>query len=121
MWSRRFFTAVLAVTLSCALSAQTNPRRRPPSGPGGPLDSYKVAGTFHGKMKDISGKEIVIEGEDEQLVTIRRNGKTKFLKDSKSVKPSDIEPGTPLTIDAVEDMDLSIVALTVMVDPPPKK
>jgi hypothetical protein len=55
------------------------------------------------------------------LVTIRRTGKTKFIKDSKPVKPSDIEAGTSLTIDAVEDMDLSIVAVTVTVDTPAKK
>jgi len=122
MLSRRSFAAVLALALSGALAAQTYPRRRPNTGPGDRLDSYKgVAGTFHGKMKDISGKEIVIENEDEQLVSIRRSGKTKFLKDSKPVKPSDIEAGTPLTIEAVEDLDLSIVALTVTVDPPAKK
>ena len=87
----------------------------------GSLSSFKVAGTFHGKLKDLSAKEIVIENGDDQLVTIRRSGKTKFFRNKKQIKPSEIEPGTSLTIEAAEDADLSILALTVTVDPPPAK
>jgi hypothetical protein len=113
--------SLLAVMLPVLLQAQGYPRRRAPGSPG-PLGSYKgVAGTFHGKLKSVSSKEIEIQNADDQLVTIRRSGKTKFFKNEKQIKPSEIEPETAVTIEAVEDMDLSILAVTVTVDPPPKK
>jgi hypothetical protein len=86
------------------------------------LGAYKgMAGTFHGKLKEMKSKEIVIETEENQIVTIRRSGKTKFLKDSKPIKASAIDLETPITIEAAEDTDLSLLATNVTVDPPPKK
>jgi len=86
------------------------------------LGAYKgVAGTFHGKLKGLGKKEIVIETEESQMVTIRRSSKTKFLKDSKPIKPTAIDLETPITIEAAEDTDLSLLATNVTVDPPPKK
>jgi hypothetical protein len=83
--------------------------------------AYKdVAGSFHGKLKDLNSKEILIETDDNQTVSIHRSRKTKFLKGKESIKASDIDLETPVTIDASEDPDLKLTALSVTVDPPPK-
>lgn len=121
MQRRRFLAALLSVALPVLLQGQAYPRRRTPNSPGAQGYYKGVAGTFHGKLKDVSGKEIVIQNDDDQIVTIRRSGKTKFFKNDKQVKPSDIDPATRVTIEAVEDLDLSILAVTVTVDPPAKK
>src|SRR5580658_1802339 len=96
--------------------------RTRPVAPGTPVPpAYKdVAGSFHGKLKELSSKEIMIETEDNQTVSIRRSRKTKFLKGKQSIKPTDIDLETPITIDASEDADLKLTAVNVIVDPPPK-
>jgi hypothetical protein len=83
--------------------------------------AYKdVAGSFHGKLKELNSKEILIETEDDQTVSIHRSRKTKFLKGKESIKASDIDLETMVTVDASEDPDLKLTAVSVTVDPPPK-
>ena len=83
--------------------------------------AYKdVAGSFHGRLKDLNSKEILIETEDDQTVSIHRSRKTKFLKGKESIKASDIDLETTVTVDATEDPDLKLTAVSVTVDPPPK-
>jgi hypothetical protein len=97
------------------------PRTRP-NAPGTPHPpAYNVAGSFHGKLKDLSSKEILIETDDDQTVSIHRSRKTKFLKGKESIKASDIDLETLVTVDASEDVDLKLTAVSVTVDPPPKK
>jgi hypothetical protein len=97
------------------------PRTRP-GAPGTPHPpAYKdVAGSFHGKLKELNSKEILIETEDDQTVSIHRSRKTKFLKGKESIKASDIDLETMVTVDASEDPDLKLTAVSVTVDPPPK-
>ena len=72
---------------------------------------------FHGKLKVIDKKKIVIEtDENQQLLTIRLTGKTKFLNAGKEVKPATIDLQTPLTVDASQDTDASLLAVNVSVD-----
>lgn len=72
---------------------------------------------FHGKLKVIDKKKIVIEtDESQQLLTIRLTGKTKFLNAGKEVKPATIDLETPLTVDASQDKDASFLAANVTVD-----
>jgi hypothetical protein len=83
--------------------------------------AYKdVAGSFHGKLKDLSDKEIMIETDENQIVSIRRSRKTKFMKDGKMIKASGIDIEAPVTIDASEDTDLKLTAVNVIVDQPEK-
>jgi hypothetical protein len=85
------------------------------------LSAYKgVAGSFHGTLKDLNKKEIMIETDDHQSVSIRRSGKTKFLKGPQPIKPSEIDMETTVTIDASEDVDLKLTAISVTVDTPKK-
>ncbi len=83
--------------------------------------AYSVAGSFHGKLKDLTGKEITIQTEDDQIVSIHRSHKTKFYKGTEEIKPSDIDLETPVTVDAKEEVDLSLTAVSVTVDTPKKK
>lgn len=84
-------------------------------------DAYKgVAGSFHGKLKELTEKEIMIVNDDDQMISVRRSRKTKFLKDGKAIKPGDIDLETPVTVDASEESDLKLTALSVTVDSPPK-
>ena len=67
----------------------------------------------------VDNSEIVLQLEGDQTVSIRRTRKTKFVRDGKDVKPSDIAAGTPLEIDVTEGPDLKPVALKVVVKAAP--
>lgn len=107
--------------LAALLPAQYVRRGAYPTSPGHPDAYSNVAVTFHGKLKDIEKKKLVIQTDEDQTVTIRLTGKTKFLKNDKTIKPTDIDLETPITVDASEDADLSILAIDVIVDSPQKK
>jgi hypothetical protein len=113
--------ALLSVVLPALLVAQyyPQPRRIAPATP--KPGAYKgVAGSFHGKLKELTNKEITIQTEDDQILSIHRSRKTKFLKGTQTIKPSDIDLETPITVDAAEEVDLSLTALSVTVDTPKK-
>lgn len=113
--------ALMGVVVPALLLAQYYPRPRRGVVPGTPNPgAYNVAGSFHGKLKELTGKEITIETEDEQLVSIHRSRKTKFLKGTQTIKPSDIDLETMVTVDASEDVDLTLTAVSVTVDRPKK-
>lgn len=82
--------------------------------------AYHVAGSFHGKLKELTSKEIMIQTDDDQFLSIHRARKTKFLKGTQSIKASDIDMDTPVTVDASENVDLSLTAVSVTVDTPKK-
>jgi len=112
---------LMGVVLPALLLAQYYPRTRRGVVPGTPNPgAYNVAGSFHGKLKELSKQEIMIETEDGQIVSIHRSGKTKFFKGTQSIKPSDIDIETPVTVDASEEVDLSLTAVSVTVDSPKK-
>jgi hypothetical protein len=83
---------------------------------------YKTAaGIFRGKVKQLNNKEIVIENDAKQMVSIRRSRQTKFFKDDQPIKSSDIDLETPVTIDAREAANVSLLAINVSVDSPSTK
>ena len=83
---------------------------------------YKTAaGIFRGKVKQLNNKEIVIENDAKQMVAIRRSHQTKFLKNNQPIKSSDIDLETPVTIDAREAANVSLLAINVSVDSPSTK
>ncbi len=119
----KLFRVLLPViVLPALLPAQYYPRVPRSVIPGTPKPgAYKgVAGSFRGKLKDLSSKEITIQTDDDQIVSIHRSRKTKFLKGTQSIKPSDIDIETPVIVDAAEDVDLSLTAVSVTVDTPKK-
>src|ERR1700734_1984109 len=113
--------ALTGLVLPALLQAQYYPRPRRGVVPGTPNPgAYNVAGSFHGKLKDLTSKEITIETDDDQIVSIHRARKTKFLKGTQTIKPSDIDLESKITVDASEDVDLSLTAVSVTVDTPKK-
>ena len=83
---------------------------------------YKAAaGIFRGKLKLLNNKEILIENDSKQMVSIRRSHKTKFLMNNQPIRPSDIDLETPVTIDARESAKVSLLAINVSVDSLPIK
>ena len=113
---------LLGLVLPAMLAAQGIYRTRRGMIPGTPNpSSYKgVAGSFHGRLKEMTKKEIMIQTEDDQTVSIRRTGKTKFLKGNQPIKATDIDMETLVTVDAREDSDLKLSAVGVIVDTPKK-
>jgi len=77
--------------------------------------------TFHGALKKLTKKEILIQSDDNQLLTFRCSKKTKFLGAEGEVKPTDIDLESPVTISASEDVDLKLMAISVKADPVKKK
>ncbi len=73
--------------------------------------------TFHGKLKELTKREIVIETDGDQAFAIGRYRKTKFIKDNREIKPADIPIGALLTVDVTKDPDLKPLAVNVFVDP----
>jgi hypothetical protein len=115
------FVALLIPTVGFGQGTYQRSRRSAPAKIT-PSGAYKgLAGTFHGTLKDLNGKEIVIESDEHQLVSLRRDRKTKFFKDDREIKPLSIAVNTPVSIDAVEDTDLKPTAITVTVDSQQKK
>jgi hypothetical protein len=113
---------LFGVVFPALLLGQYYPRTRRSIGPNTPNPgAYKnVAGSFHGKLKALSNKEITIETGEDQTVSIHRSRKTKFFKGDQTIKPSDIDLETMVTVDATEEVDLSLTAVSVTVDTPKK-
>jgi hypothetical protein len=90
-------------------------------GKAGKLFYKAAAGIFRGRVKQLNEKEIVIENDAKQMVSIRRSRQTKFFKDDQPIKSTDIDLETPVTIDAREAANVSLLAINVSVDSPSTK
>ena len=119
----RTLTLALALLVPAVAMGQSGyPRTRrstSKANPDSPVAS--VSPTFEGTLKFLTNKEIVIQLQSDQLLSIRRDRKTKFFENDKEIKPADIAQGTPLAIDVKEDIDLKPIALKVVANPPPPK
>lgn len=114
------YAIVALIALSPAfLNGQTRGRRgsssRVPTHP----EAYKgVVITFHGALKKLTKKELIIESADNhELLTFRRNKNTKFLNGDVEIKPTDVDLESQVTIDASEDVDLKLMAMSINVTP----
>ena len=97
-------------------SAPKSMRRNPTSGKGdkGAGKFYESAiGVFRGTLKELTSKEIVIENESKQIVSMRRSQKTKFFRNSEPVRPTEIDLDTFVTGEATENGSVSLKALSV--------
>jgi len=119
---KRMKILCVVLLLTAALAAQGRRGRGVSAGPATPLSAYPgLTATFHGTVKSLTKKEIVLQTGEEQMVSIRLNGKTKFFKEDKEVKVSKLETETVVTVDVSEDNDLKPMALKVTVDPGQKE
>ena len=103
--------------------SRTSRERRSAATPPEPkaASAKMLAGTFRGTLKDLTNKEIVIQNDQDQIVSIRRNRKTKFVRDEREIKAAGIALDTPVTIEATQDIDLKPMAVTVTADSIPKQ
>lgn len=111
---------LLALLVPTFAPAQYYPRTRRGS-PNSTINAGAYGGpavTLHGKLKQISNKEIVIESDEEQVIVLRRTRKTKFLKGDKEIKPTEIPQGTQLSLDVTKDPEMKPLALNVFVEKP---
>jgi hypothetical protein len=110
---------LLAVLLITALWSRAPPVRRERQQPQNKISPLETpVATFHGALKSVNKKEIVLEVAGGQSVAFHISHKTKFLKDSKPIKPAAIPPNAPLTIDGKRDLLGNVDAVTVTVDSP---
>ena len=76
----------------------------------------KIAiGILHGKLKQMTDKEIVIENQSNKMVSIWRSHKTKFFRNNEPIHPSEIDLDTPIIVEVTEEKS-SLAALIVSVD-----
>jgi hypothetical protein len=113
----------LLVLIPSALDGQTRGRRGTSSNGTPHPEAFKgVIVTFQGKLKKLTKKEIIIESTEEnhELLTFRRNKATKFLDNDAEIKPGAIDFESLVTVDASEDVDLKLMAVSVSVGAPKK-
>ena len=114
---------VLVLTVACTLSAQapvqTRSRRSGTQQSGvSPLET--PVATFHGTLKSVSKKELVLEVQNEHEVAFAISHKTKFLKEKKSIKAADIPSGAVLSVDGKRDILGNTEAVVVRLEPDAK-
>src|SRR5437763_423183 len=95
------FTLAVAIVLPALASSQSGYPRTRRSGskanPAPPSNALPTP-TFEGTLKMMTHKEVVIQLQSEQTLSIRRDRKTKFFENEKEIKPESIAVGTPLAI-----------------------
>src|SRR5579884_3694400 len=120
---RRLALSSILLLVACSFIVTAQRTRRPPANAtivAPPLTGVVVS--FHGALKELSKKTILLETDDNQLVTLRRTSKTRFLNQEQQIKADDIDLDDKVTIDATEGNDLKLLATVVHLDPaPPKK
>lgn len=121
MNSKTGVAILIAVLMPAILSGQYGYPRARRSGSANQTKNTGAYGgpavSFHGKLKELTKREIVIETDDDQALSIGRYRKTKFLKDNREIKAADIPMGASLTVDVTQDPDLKPLAVNVFVDP----
>ncbi len=56
-----------------------------------------------GMLRQLDDKALVLEASDTRILNLARTANTKFFKDGKDLKPSDLKPGDHLNVDARQD------------------
>ena len=117
---------MLAVFLAAEISlfSQVGPspgaRRRnyPMGGLGVPMPDLPEV-TYRGKLRKIDDKVILLDLDDGRTASFQRSHKTKFYKDSKEIKASELHIGDRVSLDASEDPQAFLNALKVTFDNSP--
>lgn len=113
------YAAILILFCANHLCAQRGRRGATSTVVAAPLKGVTIS--FHGTVKEVTKKVILLQADDNQLMTFRRTSKTKFVDGSENIKGNEVDLDSPATVDVVEDNDLKFLALTVKLDPIEKK
>src|SRR5579863_1967544 len=98
---RKCVLAILVLSMVCMAQTTTGRRRSTKQAGISPLET--PAATFHGTLTSVTKKELVLGVGEDQAITFYISHKTKFLKVSKAIKPTEIASGALLTIDGKRD------------------
>lgn len=79
-----------------------------------PLKGLYIA--FHGRLKDLNKKTILIEEDSGKIMTFRRDKKIRFGEGNAFIKETDIDLESLVTVYATEGNDLKLIAVGVLVD-----
>jgi hypothetical protein len=110
------FKKLVAISWLCLAGPLLQGQRRAPPSYNKAPQAYKgLIVTFQGVLKKLTKKEILIQSDDYQLLTMRCSRKTKFLDQDGEIKPSDIDLESRVSVDASEDVDLKLLAVNVRV------
>jgi hypothetical protein len=119
--SAAFALVTLLLVLPVGADGQMRTRRGGVAAPAHPEAFKGIVVTFNGVLKKLTKKEIVIESADShELVTFRCNKTTKFLDGDSAIKPGAIDMETMVSVDASEDVDLKLMAISLNIAPPKK-
>ncbi len=69
--------------------------------------------SFHGKLKQMDAKSILLALDDDRLLVFTRDSKTKFYKDDKEIKDPKFNVNDQLTIEGPEDNAGFLIAVNV--------
>lgn len=75
----------------------------------------QVLATFDGTVHGVSKKQITIENADGNLVDFEINGKTRILRSKKRISADELKTGDSVTIEAKQEMEIYLVAITITV------
>ncbi len=124
--TRRRWLLVCAMATGIPFAAAFSPqmrrgssarRARQQQAPGSPESTPPA--DFSGVLRKLDKKEILLEVEPDRVLNFRRTGKTKFLKDSAAVQPSEFKRGDHIAVEATREVDGSLTAVTVFLNTPP--
>ena len=68
---------------------------------------------FQGTLRGADSKSLLLEGRDANTVQFHCSRKTKYFDGSKAIRPSDLQPGDRLSVEARHAPDGSLDAVTV--------
>ena len=112
--------SVFLLLLPGLVFAQYSRPRRGRMGPNnGVPDGVTPVITVRGVLRSINKKDIVIDSGEDQIVTLKRTKKTKFLKGSKEIKPDDFPDEAKVSIEANRAMNGDLDAINVYLGEPP--
>ncbi|MEO7146193.1 MAG: hypothetical protein ABI165_22080 [Bryobacteraceae bacterium] len=69
--------------------------------------------TAEGILEKIDQKSLVLRADDTRVLTYKLTDKTKFVRESKPMKATELRPGDKLQVDASEDSDGYLYAVNV--------
>jgi hypothetical protein len=109
---------VLILGLAAAANAQTGRRRGSmQDNPNG--DTAGLEAVFTGTVTSVTRSDLGIQADGGNVLSFSILHKTKFLKDGKEARRSDVHTGDTVTIQAGEDPTGHPAAITVTLGKPP--
>ena len=107
---------ILPAPIALSLAAPLLPAqvRRPPFGtPGNVGPVIDAVATFDGVFKAADKKFVLIQVESGDVMRMYITHGTKFVRDGKTVKPSEFHEGDKVVADATRDARLNLLAVKV--------